>query len=120
MCRSRAEGGQRCYTHARKAFDKAFMTYAAALARGDSAIVAQSLERATSAGVVLASTQEGADLLRLRSAAMAHSLPERAGWYDSMVRQGEAQREMNGAVLTAVRSSPGRQVRALAEHLHLR
>ena len=96
MCYAQSEGGQRCYGHAQKRYDKA---YAAAIGSGGDL---QALDKAS---IELASTRRGEEQFREELRKLADMHPS-AGDLDSVgrvIRLGLELRERNAAVRMAAR-----------------
>lgn len=104
MCRSQAEGGQRCAAHAKARMDQAARRAAQARASGDASARSQALDAWEEAAVEYASTPTGHDDISARlAAAEADGNPRGAARWASVLRRGESLREANQAAATAVR-----------------
>ena len=104
MCRSQAEGGQRCAAHAKARMDQAARRAAQARASGDAAARTQALDAWEEAAVEYASTPTGHHDISARLAtAEADGNPRGAARWASVLRRGESLREANQAAASAVR-----------------
>lgn len=111
MCKSKAQGGQRCFGHANKRFDKAMGAVAKALRAAsrdgatdkDAATLREAQVARDEAAIHLASTAQGQDRIRaLADAAREAGQDGAAGMYESFARQGQALRDQNAAVARAM------------------
>jgi hypothetical protein len=121
MCMAKIRGGQRCYGHAKQAFNKALTQHYILSQSDPNSAKAQAVKaKVEVAGVQMASTPEGAHHLRTLAAVNSNlDRPEQAGWFDSMVRRGEVLRESNAAVKKAYADHPEVQ-RNIAHEANLR
>jgi hypothetical protein len=121
MCRSQAQGGQRCYSHAWKEYQRASAASAAATRRAgglglnlDPAIE----HRVHTALVSLASTPKGADWVRHRQATSRFPTVEQP-YYESVLRQGDLIAERNKA-LGNIAKHPANRIMGAVEALSRR
>lgn len=113
MCRSQADGGQRCYAHAapRFAAARAALDEVTATAASSPGPVARrrqdDAEQAyLAAGITLASTPQGhQEILDLAQDALTRGDHDRAGMLLHMADAGAQRREVNAAVAAAIGSA---------------
>lgn len=112
MCKSQAEGGQRCSAHTRARLDKATDNLALAAASGNSDLVASAREAWDTAAVEHASTREGRNEMRKQIADFEQSgETELAANHANIIRRGSDLSAANRAVAEAIRQANRPEVR---------
>lgn len=103
MCKSQAEGGQRCAAHTRDAYRTADAALTEAQAAGDAAALAVATQRWDAAAAEYASTPTGhAELDQRRLQYQAHGHTAAASRLAAALRRGQTLREANTAAAAAI------------------
>lgn len=106
MCKSAAEGGQRCSAHTRARFDKATDNLAVAAATGDPERIQQARAAWETAAVEHASTREGRNELRKKvSEHTAAGDDDLAANTTNIIQRGTALQAANREVAEAIRAA---------------